>query len=110
VKLIADRYGRLAKGSPALLTGDFNDAAGGRVYEAFREAGLRDGRPLAARVEGPEGTFHGFSGMEVGPRIDWVLCSPGWSVVRFETVTYHQEGRYPSDHFPVVADVTMSGS
>lgn len=108
VALIAERYARLAKGLPVLMTGDFNDVAGGSVHRAFREAGLRDGRELAARIEGPEGTFHGFSGMEVGPRIDWVLCSPGWSVARFETVTFHQDGRYPSDHFPIVADLTLS--
>jgi endonuclease/exonuclease/phosphatase family metal-dependent hydrolase len=109
VALIIDRIARLSNGRPALMTGDFNDVAGGRVYEAFRAAGLRDVRTLAETPEGPEGTFHGFSGMEIGPRIDWILCTPGdWSVRRFETSTFHQNGRYPSDHFPILADLGLA--
>lgn len=110
VAVVAERFGRLAEGAPVLMTGDFNDVPGGRVYDAFQAAGLRDVRLLAEVVEGPEGTFHGFSGLEIGPRIDWVLCGPeGWSFRRFETCTFNVGGRYPSDHFPVVADLGFEG-
>ncbi len=107
VALIAERIGRLAESGPVLMTGDFNDVAGGRVHAAFLATGLRDARQLAAKPEGPEGTFHGFSGMEIGPRIDWILCDPRWSVLRFETFTFHEGARYPSDHFPIVADLAL---
>jgi endonuclease/exonuclease/phosphatase family metal-dependent hydrolase len=108
VTLIAERIGRLAEGAPVLMTGDFNDVAGGRVHEAFKAAGLRDAREIAERPEGPEGTFHGFSGMEIGPRIDWILCNRPWSVARFETSTFHEGKRYPSDHFPIIADLALA--
>jgi endonuclease/exonuclease/phosphatase family metal-dependent hydrolase len=110
VGVIVERFRRLAQGAPVVMTGDFNDVPGGSVYQAFREAGLRDARAVAAQVVGPEGTFHGFSGMEFGPRIDWVLCGPGWSASRFETDTFQQAGRYPSDHFPIVADLACGGT
>jgi endonuclease/exonuclease/phosphatase family metal-dependent hydrolase len=43
-------------------------------------------------------------------RIDWILTRGPVAVERCETVTFNQDGRYPSDHFPVVADLKLSVS
>ena len=68
------------------------------------EAPLRD----TFRVKNPtreanEGTFNGFRGRRGGGRIDWILTSPAWQVQSAKIMTYNQDGRYPSDHFPVTA-------
>lgn len=104
--VIAERVARLKKGIPVIVTGDFNAPAGGPVYDALLGAtGLKDTRALAGKKEGPEGTFHGFRGKAGTNRIDWILVSPGWTVRRNVAITMQKDGRYPSDHFPVLAEL-----
>ncbi len=93
---------KLPAGIPVVLTGDFNDPAGGKVY-ALLTGKLRDARAAAAKKAGPEGTFHGFTGKPGEARIDWILFRAPWKVIRAETVTFHSGELYPSDHFPVLA-------
>jgi endonuclease/exonuclease/phosphatase family metal-dependent hydrolase len=86
-KVIMDRVGRLPKNVPVVLTGDFNSAP--------------DARLTAARRTGPDGTNSGFSGRTEGPRIDWIFYRGALKAVESETIVRSQDGRYPSDHFPV---------
>jgi endonuclease/exonuclease/phosphatase family metal-dependent hydrolase len=101
-EVILSRLKQLPKDAPVIITGDFNAPAGGEVYRLL-VAELTDAWAAAAERAGPEGTFHGFRGQPTGPRIDWILFRGPWRAVRAETVTDHQEERYPSDHFPVLA-------
>ena len=41
-------------------------------------------------------------------RIDWILYRGSWRVLETETVTRSRDGRYPSDHFPVLATFEIS--
>jgi endonuclease/exonuclease/phosphatase family metal-dependent hydrolase len=104
-KVIASRLTALPPGIPFIVTGDFNAPAGGAVYRAMLAAGLVDTRGAGGRDTGPEGTFHGFSGKPGEARIDWILTSPGWRVKSNAALTVSRNGRYPSDHFPVVVDL-----
>ena len=91
------------RGSPAVLTGDFNAGARGGAYETLT-ATLRDSWTVAAkRSEGPEGTFHGFKGKPGRERIDWILFRAPWRVASSVIVADHEGDRYPSDHFPVLS-------
>jgi endonuclease/exonuclease/phosphatase family metal-dependent hydrolase len=101
-ELIASRLRSITKAVPAILTGDFNAIAGGDVYKVLLKAGLVDTRPASAK--GPEGTFHGFKGQPTN-RIDWILATPGWKTRSYETITMNRDGRYPSDHFPVLVEL-----
>lgn len=101
-RLIADRIKQLPADVPFLMTGDFNAPAGGAVYGIFA-AFLSDAWKAAAARSGPEGTFHGFRGKPGGSRIDWILFRGPFTVTEAETVTFNVNGRYPSDHFPVLA-------
>jgi len=102
-KLVAERIGRLPAAVPVILTGDFNAAAPDAEPYKILTANLTDARPTAARVLGPEGTSSGFSGRVSDRRIDWILYRGPFKVLEFETVTYNEDGRYPSDHYPVIA-------
>lgn len=94
--------------TPAVVLGDFNvprdDPPMGHLVEA---GDLTDARDVADEVAGPTGTYHGFDG---DPRaaIDHVFVSETVGVERVETVADRLDGRYPSDHFPIVADLTLS--
>lgn len=98
-RLIASR---LPAEGDFLLTGDFNAPAGGDTYRLLVPP-LEDTWVKARSRSGPEGTFHGFKGKPGPARIDWILFRAPWKVKRAEAITYHQGGRYPSDHFPVLA-------
>lgn len=98
--LIAER---MPKQGAFVLTGDFNAAAGDSSAYAALVPALKDAWMEAARKSGPEGTFHGFRGTPGKARIDWILYRAPWKVKEAAALTDSREGRYPSDHFPVLA-------
>lgn len=105
--LLARRIaGRAHSDDPVLVTGDFNAGERNPARETLAEAGFED----TFRTLHPEadlvGTFHGFEGDRTGEKIDAVLAGPGWTIRLAWIVTLSEEGRYPSDHFPVMAVVT----
>lgn len=103
--LIRDRLDKLARSERVILIGDFNTTAQSRVHSTLTNS-LTDVWTAAPKRTGPEGTFHGFTG-KPERRIDWILVR-GLEPKRVETVTTHRQGRYPSDHFPVVAEFELT--
>ena len=105
-QLIRDRLAAMAPGVPVVLTGDFNSVpeTGNPAYDILVEqAGLVDTWPAAA-VTGPRyATFHNYKPLRAGgPRIDWILTTPGVTVAAAAINTYRStSGQSPSDHLPV---------
>ncbi|WP_235499547.1 endonuclease/exonuclease/phosphatase family protein [Frateuria sp. Soil773] len=99
---ILARMKTLPAGVPFVLTGDFNSPPD-RPDHALLTRTLHDAWLDAAKRSGPEATFHNFTG-KPDHRIDWILYR-GFKASDVRTVTTQQDGRYPSDHFPVVADL-----
>jgi len=85
---------------PIVMTGDFNSAPD-KLDHAVLTSLLDDAWISAASRSGPEKTFHNFTGIP-DRRIDWILYR-GFRALTAQTVTTQQNGRYPSDHFPVAA-------
>lgn len=102
-KLIADRIGKLPKDIPLILTGDFNSAAPDSEPYKILTTLLSDAWGATARKLGPQGTSSGFRGETSGRRIDWIMYRGPFAVLETETVTYNDDGRYPSDHYPVLS-------
>lgn len=89
-----------------VVTGDFNAGPDSAVHAALAgRGGLRDAWHPAATRSGPEGTFHAFTG-RAERRIDWILVR-GFEVRAVHTIDANENGRYPSDHFPVVAELAF---
>jgi endonuclease/exonuclease/phosphatase family metal-dependent hydrolase len=86
---------------PRVVLGDFN-ASPGPVLTPLVDAGYR---LVHGEDAGP--TFHGFGRRKDGPQIDHVLASPHWTVTAAEIVRDTPGWRLPSDHWPVVADLTV---
>ena len=40
-------------------------------------------------------------------RIDWILYKGGVTVQKMETSLFNKDGKYPSDHYPVVAKLVV---
>lgn len=101
-KEIISRLAALPSKAPFILTGDLNTDASSPTYALLTQS-LTDTRAAASKVEGPEKTFHNFTGTPT-ERIDFIM-ERGFAPTHFATITTQQNGRYPSDHFPVEADL-----
>lgn len=102
-RLIAARIAKLPPEAPVILTGDFNAGAPESDPYKVLTVSLKDARLTAARKIGPEGTWSGFKGERTDRRIDWILYRGPFTALEAETITYNEDGRYPSDHYPVSA-------
>jgi endonuclease/exonuclease/phosphatase family metal-dependent hydrolase len=100
---------------PAIVTGDFNTGEDNPALATLLGPRPGGAGPLLLdtfRVRYPDekvvGTFSGFvSGETGGPKIDYILVPPGTDVLGASIVRTSQDGRYPSDHFPVTARVRL---
>lgn len=101
---IVRRLAALPAGVPVVLTGDFNTGPDSQVHTVLSSV-LKDAWESSPRVEGIDATFHGFRGA-ADRRIDWIFTR-GVEVESVKSVTTRWKGRYPSDHFPVVATVRL---
>ncbi len=54
------------------------------------------------------GTFNAFKGEVDGAKIDYVLVDDRWEVLDAAILRDNEEGRYPSDHFPVTCRLKLS--
>lgn len=100
-KIILKRIAGMTGSLPVILSGDFNSTPDKPTY-AILTGVLKDARATAPSPQGPEATYHGFTG-KPAQHIDWILYR-GLEVKHVRTVTTHHGKVYPSDHFPVVAD------
>ncbi|UCC71843.1 MAG: endonuclease/exonuclease/phosphatase family protein [Gemmatimonadota bacterium] len=108
--LLMERIVARAHPDPVIVTGDFNAGEDNPAMLYLLGGGGREpGTRLrdTFRVLHPDtsevGTFNGFEGRTAGPKVDAVLVSERWRVELAEIVRSSEGGRYPSDHFPVVA-------
>ncbi len=100
----------LPRGSAVLVMGDFNAVAEtSETWQVATSDGLRDAWLVAEHREGPALTANGFRAPRQGweGRIDWLLVGGPIAVDRVETVVNSSNGRYPSDHYPVVASLLL---
>ena len=108
--VLIDELGKIAGGtSPVILTGDFNDQPGSGPYLRLTGAKgfFRDVWTDCKRTEEGVDTWHGFTGNGQRGRIDWVLVRGPIDVLNVRILRDTYDGRYPSDHFPVQADLEI---
>ena len=107
-RLVLERLAEVGGDLPRLVTADFNCEPGAPVHGLFLQAGLQDAHLRAKGRDGPlTFTFHEFTGQRAWGRIDWVLCSRQVEVRACRIVTDAEPPVYPSDHFPVVAELAL---
>ncbi|MEL6329714.1 MAG: endonuclease/exonuclease/phosphatase family protein [Planctomycetota bacterium] len=111
-RLIRDRLSGLRRVDDAgvVLMGDFNAVTGEPALEIVTEGsdGLRDTIGPSHRDAGT-GTYTAFDPTSDGGgrRIDFVLASARLAVEASGIERSRIDGRYPSDHFPVWADLRL---
>lgn len=93
---------------PVVLLGDFNSPPGSMPYQLIEGSAFSDSRSLSQSPPyGPEGTFNGFELGAYGPRIDYIFVNSFWKVLGYVAITDHLDKRHPSDHFPVLVELSL---
>jgi len=110
VKLILSRMDGIANGAPILFTGDFNTHPGSKTILAVYEK-LHNSKALSEIAHfGPVGTFNGFIYERNKPpkrEIDYIFVSKGIRIHSHQTIDDTDDGLCPSDHFPVICEITL---
>lgn len=90
----------LQKDASVLLTGDLNCGNNNEVIKCIEEGGMKN-----QYVKG--NTFHDFLGGETGEQIDYIFLSCKCELKKITVDRRSFNGRYPSDHYPVIANVNI---
>jgi endonuclease/exonuclease/phosphatase family metal-dependent hydrolase len=93
---------------PFVLTGDFNLEDKSESIKLI-ESQLNDSKKVAKQVFGPDGTFNNFQFVTpVTMRIDYIFTpKTGIKVNKYAVLSDSKNCRYPSDHLPVYAELTI---
>jgi formylglycine-generating enzyme required for sulfatase activity/endonuclease/exonuclease/phosphatase family metal-dependent hydrolase len=103
---------------PVVVTGDLNATPDSEPYRLLTapagpgaQVALVDAI-LASQSphHGPTSTWNGFRAIEPLRRIDFVLVRPGVGVARHGILSDTFDGRFPSDHLPVLAEIVLPGA
>jgi endonuclease/exonuclease/phosphatase family metal-dependent hydrolase len=125
LRLILSRLTDMRQGDlPAILTGDFNCNACDRAtnaaaaddnYCVLLDSGFSDTYLAGGNTDAANSyTFHGYQGDQFvrdgTTRIDWIMTLDGARRFRVQSsgiVRDHAAPLFPSDHYPVFADLTL---
>ena len=113
-RLIRRRLAQLAKGLPIVMTGDLNTEPKDAPYRILTTERIADAVPplqdafVASRTGsyGPTSSWNAFKAIEPNRRIDYVLVSAPVMVEQHAILPDTWDGRFPSDHLPVMAVVS----
>lgn len=96
---------------PVMLTGDFNSSPQTALIKNLQEE-MKDTKEISTtKPFGPAGTFNGFKFCDsVQDKIDYIFVSktPVIQVTKFAVLNNSINRHYPSDHFPVYAEIQMN--
>ena len=112
-RLLTDKIAVIAKNTPVVVTGDFNahpdDEPIRVIVDSSSKNRLIDAKSVSLLPHyGPVGTFNGFGPKERDKQpIDYIFIKNGFRVLRHATLSESIEGRFSSDHFPVMAAVQL---
>ncbi len=97
---------------PAVVTGDFNatDANSAVVYlKQNTILPLSDTYRLLYPNAPNSGTFHNWTGTQTGDKIDYILVPQNtFTDLAAEIIHYQVNNLYPSDHFPIYAEIRFT--
>ena len=111
--LLLQKVKEIAANTPAIITGDFNahpdDEPIMVVADKSNPLHLTDSKEISASPHyGPSGTFNAFQAKEVNDLpIDYIFIKNGVKVLQHATLSQSWQGRFSSDHFPVLAVVKI---
>ena len=106
VGVLLTKLTELQKVGKVVCTGDFNTEPTSEVYAKMTEA-VSDSKTIAETTDSGI-TFHGYGKCDEfsGP-IDYIFISKDTVVKTHKIIRNTAKGMYPSDHYPIIADIIM---
>ncbi len=105
IGLILQRIEKRPYRDSVFLTGDFNAGEDNPAIRKVTAAKLRDTFRVLHADAKETGTFNGWKGKTDGHKIDYIFVPDGIKVLTAEILHDNRDGRYPSDHYPVIATI-----
>lgn len=115
-KLILKKIKEIAGDNPTILTGDFNTKSDSPPYsiltnglDSEKRFFLNDAEKVNRNIHyGAHITFNGFGNdIQPGNKIDFIFVNDKVKVKEHGVISETFDGKYPSDHFPVIAEVEI---
>lgn len=96
---------------PVIVMGDFNATPNSKVIKKFASGEYSTSRFVAVQEVKKElyqkSTMSSFKGKEKGLHIDYIFVSEELEIVDVDIVKDNINGKYPSDHYPLIADIRI---
>lgn len=96
---------------PAILMGDLNAGPKSRAITEFTQGKYSSKRFVAVQDYNKEiynnTTLSKFKGLKKGLHIDYIFVSDEFNIINNEIIYYNKNGRYPSDHYPMMAELKL---
>lgn len=108
-KLILKRIKEIAGKSPVIFTGDFNGSTASEWYQTIANSGIvKDTYNEVKFPYANNPSFNAFGKtIQRDGIIDHIFVSSQFKVMRWGVLSDTYHGKYPSDHFPVMAEVKL---
>ena len=108
-KLILQKIKDIAGKSPVIFTGDLNGSQQSEWYQAVANSGvLKDTYKEVKYAYVNNASFNGFGhNNDSADIIDHIFTTTHFTATRWGVLTDTYHGKYPSDHFPVLAEVNF---
>jgi len=115
-KLLLAEIEKIAKDSLFVVTGDFNAKESTEIYKILvgmsgnktTKLKLKDARYASINEPfGPTSTFNAFGPLIPDNKIDYIFVKEGMKVLEHGILADQWDGRWASDHLPVLAEVVV---
>lgn len=109
-RLLLGRVAEIAGETPYVLTGDLNVPENGQAYRVLADSSLLTDARYASESghQGPTASFNDWETLRADEsRIDYVFVSSGIRVLTHRILDDRYDGRFPSDHLPVLSDILL---
>jgi len=110
-QLLLDRLAGIAGDTPFVLTGDLNVQESEQAYRVLAESNLLDDARYASETghQGPTASFNDWENVrsDASP-IDYIFVGNSIRTLNHRILDDRYDGRFPSDHLPVVSDILLT--
>lgn len=109
-RLLLNRLVGIAGDTPFILTGDLNVQESEQAYKVLADSNLLDDARYVSETghQGPTASFNDWEALRPAEsRIDYIFVGSGIRVLNHRILDDRYDGRFPSDHLPVVSDIVV---
>jgi endonuclease/exonuclease/phosphatase family metal-dependent hydrolase len=107
--LILKKIKEIAGNDPAVFTGDLNGGHDSEWYQSLSNSGwLKDTYKQVAHPYANNGSFNSFGhNLQSNEIIDHIFVTAPFTAQKWGILSDHYHGKYPSDHYPILAVIKM---